>query len=117
MLRRSLDRHTAKSKEVDELNQAVAELEIKLGDKKSALVQANTELQNIQSEVHLARTAVLAATAQPVGSDVPSVQEAMGRLQTVVAGASAAILAGNSPTMLQTLQDQLAQLQSAVQAS
>ncbi|CAK0871345.1 unnamed protein product, partial [Prorocentrum cordatum] len=73
----------ARPPQVEELNQAVAELEIKLGDKKSALVQANTELQNIRSEVHLARTAVLAATAQPVGSDIPSVQEAMGRLQTV----------------------------------
>eukprot|EP00959_Pyramimonas_sp_CCMP1952_P087390 1828392-Pyramimonas_sp.AAC.1 len=63
----------------------------------------------------MARTAVLASTAQG-STSTPSLQDAVERLQTVVAGAPAALLAGNPQAMLQTLAEQLAQLQSAVQS-
>ncbi|CAK0842159.1 unnamed protein product [Prorocentrum cordatum] len=111
MLQRSLDRHTAKSKEVDGLKQSVSDLEAKLPETKAAYDQASTELQHIQTEVNMARTAVLASTAPSVSS-APNLAGAVQRLQVVVDGAPQAILAGSPQVLLQTLTDQLAQLQT-----
>ncbi|CAK0890631.1 unnamed protein product, partial [Prorocentrum cordatum] len=84
MLRRSLDRLTQKTKEVDVLKDSVAETEGKLDAERKALVTATSEPAAIQHEVNLARAAVLASTGAPAAAPNRQLSDSVQRLVAVV---------------------------------
>eukprot|EP00959_Pyramimonas_sp_CCMP1952_P391786 8210495-Pyramimonas_sp.AAC.1 len=116
LLRRALDRQSAKSKEAEELKASVELLKKQLEDKQTAYDAVVVELGQILAEVNVARAAVLAQTGSVTinhGPGQPDFTAALGRLETIIQGVPAAILAGNAETMVASLQSQFLALQQA----